>query len=121
MCEVHSQISQEELNALYEKCMILIRWSGLNERGNSASVMHAISYECIPIVDLNLGEIPDLLKKEVSPEIVVERKGTEFANIVNKIFNDENKYTELIGKIRILKSKYTWKDYSMKLLSFLER
>ena len=121
LCEVHSQISQEELNALYEKCMILIRWSGLNERGNSASVMHAISYECIPIVDLNLGEIPDLLKKEVSPEIVVERKGTEFANIVNKIFNDENKYTELIGKIRILKSKYTWKDYSMKLLSFLER
>jgi glycosyltransferase involved in cell wall biosynthesis len=121
LCEIHSEISQEELNVLYEKCMILMRWSGLNERGNSASVMNAISYECIPIVDLNLGEIPDLLKREVSPEIVVKRKETEFAKIVNKIFNDEKEYAELIAKIRILKTKYTWKDYSMKLLSFLER
>ncbi|MEM3828769.1 MAG: glycosyltransferase [Conexivisphaerales archaeon] len=118
-CELHLGVSGEEMNMLYDRSMILMRWSGLSEKGNSVAVMDSISHECIPIVDANLGEMPDIIKKEISPILVVERREEAFAEVAIKILENEELYNRLREKIKELKIKMSWKSYSESLLKIV--
>lgn len=115
-CEIHNGISQTELDLLYDRCMILMRWSALGESGNSVSVMDAVSHECIPIVDRNLGDSAKILGGEISTDIVVQRNPREFALAAERIMDDQKFYEELRGKVKTLKNKRSWNAYAEDLL-----
>lgn len=119
-CEIHNGITQNELDTLYDRCMILMRWSAFHESGNSVAVLDAVSHECIPILDRKLGDVAEILSREMSPDIVVERNPEEFALAAKRILNDERTYNELLKKLRVLKQKRTWRAYAEDLLKLIQ-
>lgn len=111
-----SGLSDEELNNYYKKSKIVLRWSGIHESGNPVSIINAITYECIPVIDNKLG-FNEFLSKNISNDIVVKRDPDDFSIIINKILNDDELYNYLQEKIKTIKKIYTWERICNEILN----
>ena len=116
--ELISNDTTEELIDLYKKAMIVMRWSGLNETGNSLSIIDAISYNCIPVIDKNLG-IANFIKDNISPYLVVNGNAEEFTKIALKLLNENDFYKEILNNVIKCKKNYSWEKYANNLLSIM--
>lgn len=114
--ELISNDSDENLLNLYKKALIVLRFSGLHESGNSLSIFYAVSYNGIPIIDNKLG-LSKFIANNISEELVVERNPESFAEIINKILNNEDFYIKLLNKIIKTKKEYSWSNYADKLIN----
>ncbi|MGP6208042.1 hypothetical protein ACNF42_08465 [Cuniculiplasma sp. SKW3] len=111
-----SNDSDDELQNLYQKALVVIRWAGFNERGNPLSIFNAISYNCIPVVDKALGLAP-FISENISPDLVVNKDKNEIAIVVKKIFEDRSYYDNLLCKVIECKERFSWKKYSEQLIN----
>ncbi len=114
--ELISNDTNEELINLYKKAMIVMRWSGINETGNSLSIIDAISYNCIPVMDKNLG-ISKFIEDNISPDLVVNDMAKEFVKIALKIMNENNFYKGVLSNVINCKKRYSWENYANNLLN----
>lgn len=114
--ELISNDSDENLINLYKKALIVLRFSGLHESGNSLSIFYGISYNCIPIIDKNLG-LSKLIADNISEELVVERNPESFVAIINKILTNNEFYKKLLNNTIKTKKMYSWNNYADKLIN----
>lgn len=100
---------------LYEKALIVLRWNGINETGNSVAFLDAISYECIPIVDRTMG-ISKFISENISSDLVVNKDEHEIAYIINKLIVDQNYYNIMLSKVKECRKSFSWEQYSENLI-----
>lgn len=106
-----SNDSDDDLQYLYQKALVVIRWSAFHESGNSFAIINAISCNCIPVVDKSLGIAP-FISENISPDLVVNKDENEIAIIVNKIFNNQIYYNDLLSRVIKCKKAFPWEKYS---------
>ena len=68
-----SNDSDEDLQYLYQKALVVIRWSAFHESGNPLSIFNAISFNCIPVIDKSLGP-SSFISENISSDLVVNRE-----------------------------------------------
>lgn len=107
--------SEEDLEDLYKKALIVLRWSGKHETGNSLSIMNAISYGCIPVIDEELGS-SEFIMENISSDLVVKKDPECFSNIILKLIHDEEYYKNILRKVIDCKRKFSWENYANDLL-----
>jgi len=116
--QIVENFTEDHLNELYKKSKYVIRWGGFHENGPSVSIIKGISYYCIPIVSENLGS-SKFIRENISPELVVSMKEENFAEIIDKIEKDRDKYNQLISKIENIHIKYSNESYINDLLEVI--
>lgn len=112
--EIIANDSEKDLQNLYKKAIIVLRWSGRHETGNSLSIINAISYNCIPIVDQNLG-IANFIAKNISRDLVVKKDPDSFAQRILKIDSDKEYYYKMRQNVINCKNKFSWENYADEL------
>lgn len=112
--EMIANDTEEELQNLYKKAIIVIRWSGKHETGNSLSIINAISYNCIPILDKDLG-IANFVANNISRDLVVEKNPDCFAKIISKLSKDNEYFSEIEQNLINCKKKFSWEKYALEL------
>ena len=115
---VHNDDSNS-LISLYERALIVLRWNGLNETGNSLAFLDAISYDCIPIVDRAMGS-SRFVAENISPDLVVKKDEYIIAHVINKVIDDQDYRKALVSKVKECKKRFTWEQYSESLIACLE-
>jgi glycosyltransferase involved in cell wall biosynthesis len=116
--ELIANDSEEDLEDLYKRAFIVLRWSGIHETGNSLSIMNAISYGCIPVIDENLGS-SGFIRENISIDLVVKKDPECFSNIILKLMNDEDYYKNILRKVIDCKRKFSWENYANDILNDL--
>ena len=116
--QIVENFTEDYLNELYKKSKYVIRWGSFHESGLPVSIFKGISYSCIPIISENLG-FSKFIKEEISPELVVSMREEDFAEIINKIEKDRDKYNQLISKIENIHIKYSNESYINDLLEVI--
>ena len=111
-----SNDSDEDLQYLYQKALVVIRWSAFHESGNPLSIFNAISFNCIPVIDKSLGP-SSFISENISSDLVVNRDEDEIAVVVKKIFDDQDYYNSLLSKVIKCKKKFSWENYSEGLIN----
>ena len=86
--------------------------------GNSLSIIDAISYNCIPVIDKNLG-IANFIEDNISPYLVVNGNAEEFTKIALKLLNENDFYKEILNNVIKCKKNYSWEKYANNLLSIM--
>ena len=115
-CSIISGLGWEGLENLYMSAKIMLRWSGMSETGNSVAVMDAISHECVPVVDNQLGHMATFISENISPSLVVERDQSAFIDVIKRLVQDDEYYSGIRARIRASKKTFTWEKYSAGLL-----
>jgi glycosyltransferase involved in cell wall biosynthesis len=116
--EMIANDSDEDLQNLYKKAIIVLRWSGKHETGNSLSIINAISYNCIPIVDQDLG-IASFVSNNISKDLVVKRDPECFAKIIFKLSEDTRYYTKIQQNVINCRKKFSWENYALELTKII--
>ena len=115
-CSIISGLGWEDLERLYMGAKIMLRWSGMSETGNSFAVLDAISHECVPVVDNQLGYTAAFISENISQNLVVERDQNAFIESIKKLLEDAEYYADIKTKVRACKETFTWEKYSAELL-----
>lgn len=108
--------SDDDLQYLYQKAPIVLRWSAFHESGNPLSIFNAVSNNCIPVVDKSLGQAL-FISQNISSDLVVEKNGSEIATVIKKIFDDQDYYKDLLSRVIECKKRYTWEKYAEELIN----
>ncbi|BFI73745.1 glycosyl transferase [Nanoarchaeota archaeon] len=112
--EVTGKISEEELNKLYDKASVLIRF-GFNERGPGMGVIEALGHGLPVIVNNGLGS-KELIKDGYNGYIINDID--EAVEKINKILDNPKKYIENAyntGK------ELSWYNHAKKLKELMEK
>ena len=100
-------LTERELLALYARAMLMIRWAMPGtEIGFTYSLVQAISAGSIPILSSGLGGA-EHLAQEVSHDLVA-RSDSEFAQILNRLINDERYYSEMLERVLAWRNRRPW-------------
>ena len=110
-----SGLAENKLSELYDKAKVVVRWSAYHEVGNSFAITQGISHNCIPIIDENLGSA-DLIRENVSDDLVVKKDASQFADRIIRIFEDNSYYLQILEKLEIFKKKNTWEVFVRNLI-----
>ncbi len=123
---IQNNLEEDELNSLYKHAFCYVRWGGLvphgeklAERGPSFGVYQAISNGCIPIISNNLGSA-EVIKMQISQEIVVPLVAFNFAQIILKLFNEREFFDEIFGRLLKFRKNNTWEKYAKRLLNIVK-
>lgn len=103
------------LATLYEKALIVLRWNGVNETGNSVAFLDAISYDCIPIIDKTMG-VSQFISDNISSDLVVNKDEHEIAYVINRLIAEQNYYDVMLSRVKECKGRFSWEQYSENLI-----
>ncbi|BFI73762.1 hypothetical protein YN1_7490 [Nanoarchaeota archaeon] len=110
--ELRENVSESELNNLYDKSKFLIRF-GFGEYGPSMLVIESIQHTTPVIINDELGTA-DLVNNY---KIGLVTKGLDFNSIKKFIEEvDEGKYKEMQDNIKKVQKIYSWENHTKKLV-----
>ena len=113
-----SGLTEGELSKLYDRVKVVVRWHANQEAGPGAAVVVGISHNCVPIVDEELGSA-EIIRNNVSKELVVKKDASEFAKKISKLFVDQDFYSSILEKLREFKEDNSWTVFTRNLISEL--
>ncbi|MBP1356956.1 MAG: glycosyltransferase family 4 protein [Sulfolobus sp.] len=112
--EVTGRVSDEELNRLYNRASVLVRF-GFNERGPGMGVLEAMCHGVPVVVNEQLGG-KELVTQGVNGYIV--RDISEAVDRINEIFEDQYKFSREAWETG---KRLSWRNHGEKLKEIIER
>ena len=111
---VTGPISEEELNKLYERAAVLIRF-GFHERGPGMGVLEAMAHGVPVIVNDGLGS-----KELIDGNGFVVRDWEEAVDRINEILEDERMRKDMSLRSWEIAKKLSWKNHAQRVKELIE-
>lgn len=111
--EVTGPLSQDELEELYKKAKVFIRF-GKNELGMGTGNLEAISYGIPLVVNKSIG-VSRFIEDGKSGFIVEEKDIECIATKIEKLFTDTELWTRMSSNVTEMAIKMTWQSRSREL------
>ena len=112
-------IEESELVSLYKKAKISIGF-GYNERGPGMGNLESLAWGIPLIINNGIG-IKEIIKNNVNGYIVTEDDFEGVANMIVKLFNEKETWSEISNNNIDLAKNFSWDNHNFKLNSIFQK
>ena len=115
--EVTGSISESDLQHLYQKCKVAIRF-GYNEAGPGMGSLEAISHGIPLIINSGIG-IKEVVSNNVNCIIVDEQNPQIVADVIEELSHNQLLWDKISESEKELAKSLSWESHALKLEKIL--
>lgn len=116
---VTGAIAEMDLMDLYKKAKASIRF-GYEEKGPGMGSLESISLGIPLIINSGIG-MKEIIKNNINGYIVNENDYENIATLIDELFTDKNKWSEISKNNILLANGLSWDNHCLKLNSIFEK
>lgn len=117
--EITGPITEDKLISYYKEAKVAIRF-GYNERGPGMGSLEAISWGIPLVINGQIGA-REIIEENQCGYIINENEPDTVASILEDLFVNKEKWTELSQKTIVASLEYTWNSHNNKLNDLINR